>query len=139
MSTPPERPEMKTLAVGYFYLQGVAGLMWWSAMTVWPEIRMWFEGDGGGILFGLFPLADLFLFAGGSLLAARALSRNSNAALPLCWTVTGAVLYSLIGAVMWQVWVRPVEEADLSRRFGPEYEAYRKRVTCWIPTFKRQK
>jgi protein-S-isoprenylcysteine O-methyltransferase Ste14 len=301
---------MKSLAVGYFYLQGFAGLGWWSAMAVWPEVRMWFEGDGGGILFGLFPLADLLLFAGGSLLAARALSRNFSAALPLCWTVTGAVLYatliclqgafagelatlcavlmipaamlsvhvtliasgqaarlfrvhatespssafrlallqtlvfyliffaalpllilraqnelglprfalpvwaqalciaafliaagcaltctagfarigrgtplptrsprflvtsgpyavvrnpmavcgifqgimvgcllgsfpvilySLTGAVMWHIWVRPVEEADLSRRFGPEYEAYRKRVTCWIPTFNPQR
>lgn len=38
------------------------------------------------------------------------------------------------GAVTWNQLIRPHEEADLHRRFGTDYEAYRARVRCWIPT-----
>ncbi|MEM6325862.1 MAG: isoprenylcysteine carboxylmethyltransferase family protein [Bacteroidota bacterium] len=35
----------------------------------------------------------------------------------------------------WHVLVRPTEEADLARRLGADYEAYRGEVRCWIPRF----
>ncbi len=43
------------------------------------------------------------------------------------------VLYALMGSLVWQLIFRPLEEDDLSRRFGAEYEEYRKAVKCWIP------
>ncbi|MHC5004468.1 MAG: methyltransferase family protein [Planctomycetota bacterium] len=43
------------------------------------------------------------------------------------------IAYALTGAVLWHVVVRPIEETDLTRRFGADYLAYRKRVRCWIP------
>ncbi|XZE56701.1 methyltransferase family protein [Planctomycetaceae bacterium SH139] len=43
--------------------------------------------------------------------------------------------YSLVGAVLWHVAVRPVEESDLKSRFGEAYNDYRRRVLLWIPTF----
>lgn len=49
---------------------------------------------------------------------------------------TGSVLvaaYTLLGSGIWQYIVRPLEEDDLSRRFGAEYDAYRGRVRCWLP------
>lgn len=43
------------------------------------------------------------------------------------------LVYSLLGGIVWQMVVRPVEERDLERRFGEDYCRYRERVRCWIP------
>jgi protein-S-isoprenylcysteine O-methyltransferase Ste14 len=48
----------------------------------------------------------------------------------------GTVVYALLGAVLWHVFVRPPEEIDLEQRFGGTYQAYQKSVKCWIPTFR---
>jgi protein-S-isoprenylcysteine O-methyltransferase Ste14 len=47
------------------------------------------------------------------------------------------LVYSLLGAVVWHLVVRPIEERDMVKRFGDAYLAYRERVTCWIPRFRR--
>ncbi|MEM9657484.1 MAG: hypothetical protein AAF961_03900 [Planctomycetota bacterium] len=44
--------------------------------------------------------------------------------------------YSLIGAVVCHLVVRPLEERDLARRFGKSYQDDRDRIACWIPTFR---
>ncbi len=44
------------------------------------------------------------------------------------------LVYTLIGATLWQLVVRPIEEKDMLQRFGSEYEAYRKEIKCWFPT-----
>lgn len=41
--------------------------------------------------------------------------------------------YALLGALVWHWVVRPYEEKNLSERFGPEYDEYRQRVSCWVP------
>lgn len=43
------------------------------------------------------------------------------------------VLYAVAGSAVWNCLVRPYEEDDLRKRFGSEFEAYRKQVRCWIP------
>jgi len=43
------------------------------------------------------------------------------------------IVYSLVGAVLWHVVVRPVEEAGLNSRFGKTYTEYRQRVRLWLP------
>lgn len=43
------------------------------------------------------------------------------------------MVYSLAGAVVWQLWAKPYEEEDLRRRFGPAYEDYGKTVFNWLP------
>ena len=48
----------------------------------------------------------------------------------------GVLVYVLVGGLLWQVAVRPLEERDLLERFGSDYEAYRARVRCWIPTLR---
>ncbi|MGV3605705.1 MAG: methyltransferase family protein [Planctomycetaceae bacterium] len=45
------------------------------------------------------------------------------------------VAYALTGMLVWQLAVRPWEEADLVNRFGDSYRDYQKAVRCWIPTF----
>jgi len=42
-------------------------------------------------------------------------------------------VYTLIGGILWQFVVRPIEERDMLQRFGKEYADYQKKVSCWIP------
>ncbi|MEL7222174.1 MAG: isoprenylcysteine carboxylmethyltransferase family protein, partial [Bacteroidota bacterium] len=46
------------------------------------------------------------------------------------------LVYTLIGAILWQLVVRPLEEKDMLKRFGNDYLAYKRRVRCWIPKIK---
>ena len=46
------------------------------------------------------------------------------------------VLYAIAGSAVWNWLVRPLEEADLERKFGDAYRAYRGGVRCWIPRLR---
>ncbi|WP_224165963.1 isoprenylcysteine carboxylmethyltransferase family protein [Arthrobacter sp. StoSoilA2] len=43
------------------------------------------------------------------------------------------VAYAVLGSLLWNYAVRPLEEADLEERFGAEFIRYRESVRCWIP------
>jgi protein-S-isoprenylcysteine O-methyltransferase Ste14 len=45
------------------------------------------------------------------------------------------VVYAVAGSLVWNYAVRPLEEADLERRFGQEFVRYRDTVRCWVPRF----
>lgn len=45
-------------------------------------------------------------------------------------------IYALMGSLIWQLIFRPLEEEDLRRRFGIEYENYCIATKCWIPRFR---
>jgi protein-S-isoprenylcysteine O-methyltransferase Ste14 len=42
-------------------------------------------------------------------------------------------IYVLVGGIIWQFAVRPLEEINMRERFGPEYDEYRQKVKLWIP------
>ncbi len=46
------------------------------------------------------------------------------------WVV---IVLAAAGAVLWDLVIRPVEEADLAARFGDAYDEYCRSVRCWIP------
>lgn len=46
--------------------------------------------------------------------------------------------YAVLGAIVWHVLVRPIEEHDMRHRFGAPFDEYRARVRCWLPTFPRK-
>jgi protein-S-isoprenylcysteine O-methyltransferase Ste14 len=46
------------------------------------------------------------------------------------------LVYALLGGLVWQLVFRPLEEADLAKNFGADYESYRGTVKCWIPRVK---
>ena len=58
---------------------------------------------------------------------------SQGAAVALWLGSVGTGLYVVAGGVVWHAWVRPLEEADLERRFGDAYRAYRRHVRCWVP------
>ena len=43
------------------------------------------------------------------------------------------IVYALLGAAVWNYIARPWEERDMIRRFGNEFELYRRSVPCWLP------
>ena len=45
------------------------------------------------------------------------------------------VVYAILGGAAWHTLARPYEEADLERRFGAPYSAYRATIHNWMPTF----
>jgi protein-S-isoprenylcysteine O-methyltransferase Ste14 len=47
------------------------------------------------------------------------------------------VAYAVLGSLLWNYAVRPLEEADLEERFGAEFIRYRESVRCWIPRVGR--
>lgn len=51
------------------------------------------------------------------------------------WAV---VVLAVAGTVLWDVVIRPVEEADLAARFGDEYMRYTQSVGCWVPTMPQR-
>lgn len=42
-------------------------------------------------------------------------------------------LYIVVGALLWQIAIRPAEERELARRFGDSYRRYCAQVRCWLP------
>ena len=54
-------------------------------------------------------------------------------AVSIIYTSVPIFIYALLGAVLWHLVVRPIEEKDMEKRFGQEYNDYRARVSCWIP------
>lgn len=46
------------------------------------------------------------------------------------WSVEA---YTLAGAILWNLIVRPTEEAHLEELFGEEFRAYQTAVDCWTP------
>ncbi|MFK7789074.1 MAG: isoprenylcysteine carboxylmethyltransferase family protein, partial [Phycisphaeraceae bacterium] len=45
--------------------------------------------------------------------------------------------YAMSGGVIWHVMVRPIEEADLLKRFGDPYKQYKASLRCWWPKLRR--
>lgn len=46
------------------------------------------------------------------------------------WMVVG---YAILGSLVWNTAIRPLEEADLEARFGQAFRRYRREVRCWLP------
>ena len=44
--------------------------------------------------------------------------------------------YAALGALVWQLIVRPIEEQDMTHRFGESFLEYQRHVPCWIPRFR---
>ena len=43
------------------------------------------------------------------------------------------IAYAIAGSLVWNYAIRPLEEGDLEKRFGQDFEDYRAAVRCWIP------
>ncbi|WKK72583.1 isoprenylcysteine carboxylmethyltransferase family protein [Rathayibacter oskolensis] len=112
---------------------GLALLMLASALGLWSALSMSLLGDGTPL-----PIAmpNRLVIAGPyrwvrNPMAVAGISQGIAIGLMLSsWLV---VVYALLGSLLWNYAVRPLEEADLEARFGDSFRRYRDRVRCWIP------
>ena len=113
---------------------GVAVFVLGSAMGLWSCIAMAIHGEGTPLPVATareLVTAGPYRFVRNPMAVAGA-AQTVGAGLYLgSWMV---VLSALVGAVLWNAFIRPAEEADLRARFGLAYDAYRQRARCWIPT-----
>jgi hypothetical protein len=94
-------PPVRRFAVAYLALQGVGALGWWAALAAWPESRAHFQPAGApdAALFA-FAVADLLLFAVGSLAAAVGVARRAAWAWPVLLVHCGAAMYAGLYCLM---------------------------------------
>jgi protein-S-isoprenylcysteine O-methyltransferase Ste14 len=62
---------------------------------------------------------------------------GQGVAIAIIFQSVALLFYALLGAIVWQMVIRPIEERDLLRRFGDAYADYRQRVPCWLPAFRQ--
>lgn len=108
-----------------------------SGVNLWSRLTLAIRGEGPAILFT--PPAKLVVSG------PYAWMRNPVAASTIgqgigVFLYTGSallVLYLLLLALGWHLLIRPSSEHELQRRFGREYEFYRRSVRCWLPMRRR--
>ena len=47
------------------------------------------------------------------------------------------MFYAILGGIAWHIIVRPIEEADLEKKFGEHYLVYKSDTACWFPKFRK--
>ena len=87
--------KVRRAAIGYYLLQGVAVIAWWTMMYFLPSTQAWFRLDPTSSLpLHSFWLGDLLFIAPGSLAAALLLKLRWKHAVALMWLVTGAITHA---------------------------------------------
>lgn len=82
-------------ASAYFALQGVAIILWWLLLLLYPLSRAYFQMDSASEATLLaFWLPDLLLLAFGSLVASCFCFRGNSMELVVLWLVCGAISYA---------------------------------------------
>jgi protein-S-isoprenylcysteine O-methyltransferase Ste14 len=54
-------------------------------------------------------------------------------AVSLAFGSISVLVYALLGGILWNYVVRPLEEQNMLDRFGEQYWEYQQRVRCWWP------
>ena len=112
---------------------GVVLLVLASALGLWSGASMSLLGDGTPLPVAMpnrLVIAGPYRFVRNPMAVAGIAQGVAVGLLLSSWLV---VVYALLGALVWNLAVRPLEEADLEARFGAEFHRYRDAVRCWLP------
>jgi protein-S-isoprenylcysteine O-methyltransferase Ste14 len=112
---------------------GVIILVLASALGVWSAIAMVIAGRGTPLPISMprrLVVVGPYRFVRNPMAVAGIVQGVAVGLVMSSWLV---VAYAVVGSVIWNVAVRPHEEADLEARFGEEFHRYRNAVRCWIP------
>jgi protein-S-isoprenylcysteine O-methyltransferase Ste14 len=112
---------------------GVVLLVLASALGVWAALSMSTKGHGTPLPSSMpnrLVIAGPYRFVRNPMAVAGIAQGVAVGLLLSSWLV---IAYAVIGAVVWNVGIRPLEEADLEARFGDEFRRYRTAVRCWWP------
>nr|WP_314844188.1 isoprenylcysteine carboxylmethyltransferase family protein [uncultured Microbacterium sp.] len=114
-------------------LIGIVLLLAASALGIWSAVSMSVEGDGTPLpsqTARRLVIAGPYRFVRNPMAIAGIAQGVAVGLLLGSWLV---VAYALCGSLFWNSLVRPLEEDDLSSRFGREFDDYRSQVACWVP------
>nr|WP_209706952.1 isoprenylcysteine carboxylmethyltransferase family protein [Leucobacter exalbidus] len=104
-----------------------------SALGIWSAVTMSTLGSGTPLpsaMPRLLVIAGPYRFVRNPMAVAGITQGIAVGLIASSWLV---VVYALCGSLIWNWVVRPHEEADLEAKFGPDFAAYRERVSCWVP------
>jgi protein-S-isoprenylcysteine O-methyltransferase Ste14 len=107
-----------------------------SALGVWSAIAMSGHGDGTPLPAAM---ANRLVIAGPYRYVRNPMAVSGfvqGAAVGLALSSWVVVVYAVLGSLLWNYAVRPLEEADLEDRFGDDFRRYRSAVRCWIPRLR---
>tara|TARA_B100000809_G_scaffold210846_1_gene214307 strand:+ start:26 stop:886 length:861 start_codon:yes stop_codon:yes gene_type:complete len=122
---------------GFTMLAGIALLSGFSLLGLTSSFFMVRDGDGTPLPLdqtNRLVVSGPYRFVRNPMAIAGI---GQGLAIALFFQSIPVLVYSLLGAFVWHLVVRPLEERDMVNRFGDSYSAYRKRVSCWIPMFRR--
>jgi protein-S-isoprenylcysteine O-methyltransferase Ste14 len=104
-----------------------------SALGVWSAITMATIGRGTPLPAAMpnrLVIAGPYVFVRNPMAMSGIVQGAAVGFVLSSWLV---VAYALVGSLLWNYAVRPLEERDLEQRFGEAYRQYRDSVWCWIP------
>ena len=125
---------LEGLASPSWQVVGLVGLALGSALGLWSCVSMALVGRGTPLPAATaraLVVVGPYRHVRNPMAVAGGIQTASVGLLVGSWSV---VVIALAGAVVWDVAIRPTEEADLADRFGVPYERYRGEVRCWVPT-----
>jgi protein-S-isoprenylcysteine O-methyltransferase Ste14 len=112
---------------------GVIILTLASALGLWSAHTMSTLGEGTPLPAAMpntLVVAGPYRYIRNPMAAAGIVQGAAVGLIVSSWLV---VVYALLGSLIWNYAVRPLEEADLEERFGGAYRRYRDAVRCWVP------
>jgi protein-S-isoprenylcysteine O-methyltransferase Ste14 len=118
---------------------GVTVLVLASAVGLWAAHTMSTLGDGTPLPAAMpntLVVAGPYRFIRNPMAAAGIVQGAAVGLVLSSWLV---VVYALVGSLIWNYAVRPLEEADLEERFGDDFRRYREAVRCWIARVPRDR
>ena len=112
---------------------GVGVLVLASALGISAAVVMSTLGDGTPLPSAMpnhLVIAGPYRWIRNPMAAAGILQGAAVGVILQSWLV---VAYAVVGSLVWNYIVRPLEESDMEERFGEEFRQYRDAVRCWIP------
>ncbi|GAA3319208.1 methyltransferase family protein [Arthrobacter ramosus] len=112
---------------------GVTVLVLASALGISAAVAMSTLGDGTPLPSAMpnhLVIAGPYRWIRNPMAAAGILQGAAVGVILQSWLV---VAYAVVGSLVWNYVVRPLEESDLEERFGEEFRQYRDAVRCWVP------
>ncbi len=112
---------------------GAAVLVLASALGIWSAAVMSTLGDGTPLPAAMpnrLVIAGPYRWIRNPMAVAGIVQGAAVGIILHAWLV---VAYAVVGSLVWNYAVRPLEETDLKKRFGEDFQHYRSTVRCWIP------
>ncbi|WP_233189181.1 isoprenylcysteine carboxylmethyltransferase family protein [Subtercola sp. Z020] len=108
-----------------------------SALGIWSAVVMSTLGDGTPLPSAMpnrLVIAGPYRFIRNPMAFAGIVQ---GAAVGLLLSSLLVVVYAIAGSLLWNYAIRPLEEADLEERFGPDFRRYTAEVRCWVPSIPK--